>query len=104
MDTDRPNRPRAAEPRTVWHTDTLEWEELPSLADSLTQRLVRIGVRHEPSADSGFYEDGAPCWAETQAAELEMLTPSEPLREVLAGLAVREVSEPDVFRHFFGAR
>jgi len=26
------------------------------------------------------------------------------LREVLAGLAVREVREPDVFQHFFGGR
>ncbi|HSV70084.1 MAG TPA: hypothetical protein VLI72_08225 [Methylibium sp.] len=104
MDTDRTNRPRAAEPRAVWHTETLEWEELPSLADSLTQRLVRIGARHEPSADSGFYEDSVPCWAETQVSELQAEAPSEPLREVLRGLAVREVNEPDVFRHFFGSR
>lgn len=88
----------------AWHTETLEWEELPSLADSLTQRLVRIGARHEPSADSGFYEDGTPCWAETQTAELSVEAPSEPLREVLSGLSVREVREPDVFRHFFGGR
>lgn len=90
--------------RAAWHTETLEWEELPSLADSLTQRLVRIGARHEPTADSGFYEDGTPCWAETQTADLGGESPSEPLREVLAGLAVREVREPDVFRHFFGGR
>lgn len=90
--------------RAAWHTETLEWEELPSLADSLTQRLVRIGARHAPTADSGFYEDGTPCWAETQAASLGGEAPSEPLREVLAGLAVREVREPDVFQHFFGGR
>lgn len=90
--------------RAAWHTETLEWEELPSLADSLTQRLVRIGARHAPEADSGFYEDGTPCWAETQTATLEPESPSEPLREVLAGLAVREVREPDVFQHFFGGR
>ena len=88
----------------AWHTETLEWEELPSLADSLTRRLVRIGARHAPEADSGFYEDGTPCWAETQTATLEPESPSEPLREVLAGLAVREVREPDVFQHFFGGR
>jgi hypothetical protein len=90
--------------RAAWHTETLEWEELPSLADSLTRRLVRIGARHAPEADSGFYEDGTPCWAETQTATLEQESPSEPLREVLAGLAVREVREPDVFQHFFGGR
>lgn len=100
---DSPSHRTSRPPRAVWHTDTLEWEELPSLADSLTQRLVRIGARHAPDADSGFYEDSAPCWADTQAAELEATPPSEPLREVLAGLAVREVTEPDVFRHFFGA-
>ena len=68
------------------------------------RRVARADAHQAPEADSGFYEDGTPCWAETQTATLEPESPSEPLREVLAGLAVREVREPDVFQHFFGGR
>lgn len=88
-----------ARQHTVWSADALEWEELPSLADSLAQRLVMLGERH-----SAAQRPGAPGrWAATLPAELEPPPPSEPFREVLGGLAIREVNEPDVFRHFFGA-
>jgi hypothetical protein len=65
----------------------IEWEELPSLA----QR-----VRHAPLAGPS----GA-AWDATRPAELETVTVSAPFRE-LKGVAIREVDEPDVFRHFFG--
>ena len=45
---------------------------------------------------------GAPSpWDATRPAELESAPPSQPFRE-LKGVAIREVNEPDVFRHFFG--
>jgi hypothetical protein len=97
----RTTRPLSALQRPAWQADALEWEELPSLADSLAQRLVVLGERHR-----GLAEDGPESrydWAVTQAAGLDPLTPSEPFRETLQGLAMREVNEPDVFRHFFGA-
>lgn len=80
--------------------DAIEWEELPSFADSLTQRLVVLGSR--PLADR-VEAAGAPAWIETMAAELDMSAPSEPFRETLAGLESREVFEPEVFRLFFGS-
>ena len=64
----------------------IEWEELSSLA----QR-----VRHAPTGPAGVP------WDATRPAELESATVSPPFRE-LKGVAIREVNEPDVFRHFFG--
>jgi len=66
----------------------IEWEELPSLAGSLARRLAAA--------------TNAP-WDATRPAELEVAVPSQPFREPVNGLAMREVNEPDVFRHFFGA-
>ena len=65
----------------------IEWEELPSLA----QR-----VRQAPSGPAATSP-----WDATRPAELESATVSAPFRE-LKGVAIREVNEPDVFRHFFG--
>ena len=40
-------------------------------------------------------------WDATRPAELEATPATQPFRE-LKGVAIREVNEPDVFRHFFG--
>ena len=72
----------------------IEWEELPSLADSLASRMVTLGLRRDGS--------GSQAWDATRPAPLEMLPPPKPFREPLAGCAVREVEDHDVFRHFFG--
>ena len=66
----------------------IEWEELPSLAGSLAKRIATATQ--------------AP-WDATRPAELEAAVPSQPFREPVNGLVIREVNEPDVFRHFFGA-
>ena len=66
----------------------IEWEELPSLAGSLAQRLA--AATNTP-------------WDATRPAGLDASVPSQPFREPVNGLAIREVNEPDVFRHFFGA-
>ena len=65
----------------------IEWEELPSLAGSLARRIV--------AATSP--------WDSTRPAELDAAAPSQPFREPVHGVAIREVTEPDIFRHFFGA-
>jgi len=66
---------------------SIEWEELPSLAQRVRQSTeARAGVP----------------WDATRPAELESTPPSQPFREPVKGVAVREVTEPDVFRHFFG--
>ncbi|KQW68715.1 hypothetical protein [Methylibium sp. Root1272] len=78
--------------------DAIEWEELPSFADSLTQRLVVLGQR--PLGER--IDAASPPWVETMAAGLDLLPPSEPFREAFQGLHTREVHEPEVFRLFFG--
>ena len=65
----------------------IEWEELPSLV----QR-----VRQTPAGGQSA------TWDATRPAELEPASVSQPFRE-LKGVAIREVNEPDVFRHFFGS-
>jgi hypothetical protein len=81
----------------------IEWEELPSLAATLADRL-----RNSRLGSTG---DLAPAWAasashavwdSTRPAALETAVTSGPFREPLHGVAIREVEEPDVFRHFFG--
>ena len=87
--------------RFIARGDAIEWEELPSLADSLSERLVNDPVRRR---NVSLY-DGAPvaAWDNTMPADLLAVTPTQPFSETLRGLATREVMEPDVFRHFFGS-
>jgi hypothetical protein len=63
----------------------VEWELLPSLLNMLGRR---------PRAQ--------PAWMETMPSELDVLEPSGPFEEVLPGLSMREVREPDIFQIFFG--
>lgn len=90
----------------------IEWEELPSLSQVVLRRHVpegsyaiaanlvdeaRARLRSEPSTK--------PVWVETMPSELDPLQPSGPLADTrIDGLAAREIVEPDLFRHFFGAR
>lgn len=92
----------------------IEWEELPSLSASLSERLVILGHRRIGSAVAAAgalpgaaatppARAGTP-WDATRPAELDdAAVPSLPFREPVEGVAIREVNEPDVFRHFFGA-
>jgi hypothetical protein len=85
----------------------IEWEELPSLADSLADRLVILGNRRIGAAAARLRAGSVagtagPVWDSTRPAELEAAVVSAPFREPLQGVAIREVDEPDVFRHFFG--
>lgn len=43
-----------------------------------------------------------PAWRETLPSELDIVEPSGPFEEVLPGLVMREVREPDIFQIFFG--
>jgi hypothetical protein len=68
--------------------DAIEWEELPSLVGSLGKNLA--AATSNP-------------WDATRPADLDVPVPSQPFREPVDGMAIREVLEPDVFRHFFGS-
>lgn len=94
-----PHTARAASVRRAApFADSIEWEDLPSFADSLPQRLVVLGSR----SVAAQVEAATGGWHETEVSELDALPPSEPFRETLAGLSTREVHEPEVFRLFFG--
>ncbi len=81
----------------------IEWEELPSLAATLADRLdgrLLGSVGGFLASRPGNASHSV--WDSTRPAELEPAVMSGPFREPLDGVAVREVVEPDVFRHFFG--
>jgi hypothetical protein len=87
----------ATAPRRRLFDAGIEWEELPSLADTLTKRLSHHGVRNEFQNSSTFNS----VWDATLPAALDPLQESGPFVEPLHGLVTRELREPDVFRHFF---
>ncbi len=111
MRNTRPTSHFASFIRPPAHAGAIEWEELPSLADSLADRLVVLGTRAReatgaaPSRRFAFgpaAKSGA-AWDTTRPAAFDATPPPQPFREALTGLAIREVTEPDLFRHFFGA-
>jgi hypothetical protein len=83
--------------RIVANNDSIEWEELPSLIGSLAQCLVSEAER------APVVPQRTRVWDNTLPANLEAPAPTEPFQEALHGLSTRQVYEPDVFRHFFGA-
>lgn len=125
MNLSPPKQYFAAAHRAVVDSDSIEWEELPSLAGSLAQRLVARGalarsatgslarlanqalaagsMEAPPALAPGSAWSYVAPWHETQSAPLDEVEPSPPFREMVYGLATREVHEPDVFSHFFGA-
>lgn len=64
----------------------IDWELLPSLRAAVRTKLHR----------------GDPTWQATVMSDFDPPADSEPFEEVMPGLAVREVREPDIFRFFFG--
>lgn len=101
----QPKQYFAANQRAIANADSIEWEELPSLAGSLVQRLIRRTPMPVRANDSVFMNSRAfaASWDATMPAALDIAPPSQPFRETLEGLATREVNEPDVFLHFFGS-
>jgi len=85
--------------RRAAYGPVIEWEELPSLADTLGKRLVHRGASAAPMAVPSVL--GAVPWDATMPAVLEPVFESDPFSEPLDGVSIRELREPDVFRHFF---
>lgn len=84
--------------RGVTYHGSRNWADLPTLADTVAQRLLDEARSRQLTAQFNS------AWDNTAPAELDDLPPPEPFQETLSGLVQREVHEPDVFRHFFGAR
>jgi hypothetical protein len=96
MHTRHPLRPSPALPASM------EWEELPSLPGFLLRRQVpqaSYAIANElvqqAQARLRSAPTVAPVWIETMPAIFADTH--------ISGLASREIVEPDVFRHFFGA-
>ena len=108
MSTRHPLKPLNRSPASPAN---VEWEELPSLPGVLLRRQVpqasyaianelvqqaQARLRNAPTV--------GPVWVETMPAIFDPLLPSAPLADThINGLASREIVEPDVFKHFFGA-
>lgn len=92
----QPQQYLAATNRAVVSADAIEWEELPSLAQRVVQRVANDSVF---MATSSF----GTVWDNTMPAAFDPAPVSQPFSECIKGLATREVNEPDVFQHFFGA-
>ena len=90
----------------------VEWEELPSLPSVLLRRhvpqasyAIATELVQQAQARLQSAPSVAPVWTETMPAIFDPLLPSAPLADThINGLASREIMEPDVFKHFFGAR
>ncbi|MBS0444944.1 MAG: hypothetical protein JSR59_03235 [Proteobacteria bacterium] len=82
----------------------IEWEELPSLAAQLAARKRRTSGRADLDArlDARAEERGT-AWDDTLPGAFDGADSAPtPFREPLEGLATREVTAPEIFRHFFG--
>lgn len=105
MPRTQPQQFFSADYRAVARNEGIEWEELPSLADSLAQRLVNFDPsrRIAPgSTVSEFELRFGTSWENTMPASLDSQMPPDPFRETLHGLVTREVREPEVFEFLFG--
>jgi hypothetical protein len=105
----------ASSPHAAAHAaaiGAIPWEDTPSMADTLSLRLLTqgglrfvdldLGAANSETGglDSGYRQPVT--WDNTMPAALDPVLPAEPFREAFQGLSMREVREPDVFRHFFG--
>jgi len=79
----------------------IEWEELPSLANRVIHRPSAPGHGANDSRFQDSKSFDSP-WSATMPVALEPAPCSQPFVERLSGLATREVTEPDLFQHFFG--
>lgn len=86
----RPSRQSPVFSRHRAH-DAIEWEELPSLTGALRR--------------SEFVTTRGSVWHSTERMELMPLEPEArpaPFVEAVEGLLVREITDDEVFKHFFG--
>ncbi len=82
----------------------IEWEELPSLAGAVAERRQMELDEAAKGTPRGFTPSTfGSAWTVTQRGDICDASQSQSFSEPLHGMAVREVHEPGVFSHFFGA-
>lgn len=74
------------------NTEGLKFRPLP-----VAPRPSELRIPDSPSA-----AEFNTSWGVTMPADLDALPEPPPFRETIPGVAMREVNEPDLFRHFFG--
>ncbi|MCI4431414.1 MAG: hypothetical protein JHC40_19865 [Burkholderiales bacterium] len=82
-------------PQIVADVGSIEWEELPSLADLLAQHHVNDAKLRDRRPRYTL------AWDDVLPQGPDSLLRTEPFEETLSGLLQREVHEPDVFQRFF---
>jgi hypothetical protein len=96
----RPRPDTLGAPHRSWSAQAgqglIEWEDVPSLAHRLRKALDTLDV--EPGQRAAVWDATMPA----DLMPLEPETPAAPLRQVLDGLEMREVTGTELFRHFFG--
>lgn len=88
-------RPYPLPARSTIGSGFVEWDDTPSFAQSLPDRLNWRERTH------AFATPGTEVYADTMPADLLPETVPSAFSEPVEGLAVREVNDLDVFRHFF---
>ena len=109
----RPRKYFAATQRALAPADGSGWEGLPHMAAALLRSLLARRrwprtARH--GANDSHFEPTyfqptisfGPAWDDTVVATFDRAQPAPRRDEPLAGVAVREMHEPDVFSRFFG--
>ncbi|HET7793847.1 MAG TPA: hypothetical protein VFL64_10740 [Rhizobacter sp.] len=96
-----PLAPRHA--RAAAQAATIEWEEMPPLAPRMVPMDLRPAATKplivRPSTAAEFNT----AWGVTMPAHLDSTPQPVPFQEAaIRGLVMREVDEPDLFKHFFG--
>jgi hypothetical protein len=82
------------------HKDTIEWEEMPSLAPRMKPMDMRPAASKPMPRTEAMEFNSA--WGVTMPAHLDASPEPTPFRETIRGLVTREMDEPELFKHFFG--
>lgn len=93
--------PLAPRHHRAMHRDTIEWEEMPSLAPRMVPMNLHPAAPQRPVVRSEA-SDFNSAWGITMPADLDTPAQPTPFRETIRGLATREMDEPELFKHFFG--
>ena len=93
---------RAAVAFAAWNVEASAWEELPSMLDAFDERLESLGLGATHRREPDGWDTSADAWVATHHAPLEPDRAPTPSLELVHGVITRELTEPEVFRHFFG--
>ena len=86
---------------TIDFRDSIEWEELSGPGPAATPALRPIAMPKAIDQARATQHFNA-AWNNTMPAHLVETPPPAPFSEPLAGMVMREMNEPDLFKHFFG--